>query len=510
MSQMGLMHDGLAYWARRTPDKVACSLDGNANLTYVELARWSDGLAEELQKRGVELGDRVAITAANSLDWIVCAFAVAKAGGIIVPFNDRLVGEELAYLAFDSRPRLIIADGERAERMGNAGVNVPIMPIEETAQYRDGASVGWCEVRRESDDVAMIIFTSGSTSRPKGAMMTHGSYLLKFMEIMLLDNRMGPNTRSLMPFGLHSSPGLPWGQMFTTMIGGTLYFNEKYSANNVLRLLRDEQISFFIGVPMIYDQVAALSDFSDADLSHLTFARIGGATPTQDTITAWQEKGIALRQLYGMSEVGGGAIIASETEAIARPDSCGRGLAMTRFRIQRDDGKECEPGEPGHILLTGPGLMKGYWNKPEETAAALRDGWMHTGDIGVVDQDGYFRFVDRSKEMIKSGGFNVSPAEIEGVMSKHPAIREVAVFGVPDPNYDEAIFACASCEANVNVQDLFDWCVERMAGYKLPRYIDILNQPLPRLANEKVDRRSLKKTYASVATTRERLRSSSA
>ena len=130
---------------------------------------------------------------------------------------------------------------------------------------------------------------------------------------------------------------------------------------------------------------------------------------------------------------------------------------------------------------------------------------MHTGDIGVVDEDGYFRFVDRSKEMIKSGGFNVSPAEIEGVMSQHPAIREVAVFGVEDPDYAEAIFACASCASPLAEQELFDWCVERMAGYKLPRYVDIIDTPLPRLANEKIDRRDLKQRYANVVATRERL-----
>ncbi|QQN74395.1 class I adenylate-forming enzyme family protein [Croceicoccus sp. YJ47] len=507
MSQMGLIHDGLDYWARRTPEKMAFSFDGEDALTYGELAKWSDGLAEHLQSQDVRPGDRVAIAAANSLEWIASAFAIAKSGGIIVPFNDRLVGLELHYLASDSDPRLIIADSERAERMVKAGVTATIMPIDHVSQFRGGATDGWQQVRRESEDVAMIIFTSGSTSRPKGAMMTHGSYLLKFTEMLLLDNRIGAETRSLMPFGLHSSPGLPWGQMFTTIVGGTLYFTQKYSTEKILRLLAQERITFFIGVPMIYDQLADLPQFADADLSHLTFARIGGATPTRETLARWMEKGIALRQLYGMSEVGGGAIIASEAEARARPDSCGRGLALSRFRIQRDDGSPCDPGEAGHILLTGPGLMKAYWNKPEETSAALQDGWMHTGDIGMVDEEGYFHFIDRSKEMIKSGGFNVSPAEIEGIISQHPAIAEVAVFGVQDADYAEAIFACARCNAALEEQELFDWCAERMAGYKLPRYVELTDKPLPRLANEKVDRQQLKRTYAAVSNRRDRLRS---
>lgn len=505
MSGFGLMHDGLSYWARRFPDKPAFAF-GDQTITYAELAKWSGGVAQHLQSCGVVPGDRVAIAASNSLDWVAAAFGIALAGAIIVPFNDRLVGEELAYLATDSDPKIIIADDDRRDRMVAAGVPHGMLSIDMLGECRGGPDEDWREVRPEAEDVAMIIFTSGSTSRPKGAMMTHGSYLLKFLEMRLLDDRLGTDTRALMPFGLHSSPGLPWGIMFTTILGGTLHFLEKYNAEAAFETLRDKQITFFIGVPMIYDQIASQPDFGEADLSALTFARIGGATPSAGIIEKWREKGIALRQLYGMSEVGGGALIATEQEAHDRPECCGRGLAFSRVRILRDDGSDCAVGEQGHVLLRGPGLMKGYWNKPEETKAALREGWMHTGDIGVVDEDGYFRFVDRSKEMIKSGGFNVSPAEIESVIARHDKVHEVAVFGVSDDVYAEAIFACVQADASLGRQDLFDWCCERMAGYKLPRFIEITDQPLPRLANEKIDRRRLKELYADAAQSRERLK----
>ena len=334
----GLMHDGLAYWARRTPDKLAVVLDRRETLTYGELARWSDGIAEHLQQRGVGPEQNIGIAAANAIAWVAAAFAILKTGATIAPFNDRLLGEELAYLADYSEAPLIIADDTRAARLAEAGVTTPILALDDLDQYRGGASAGWSGVRVSSDTIAMIIFTSGSTARPKGAMMPHGNYLAKFMEMRMLDGRLGPDTRSLMPFGLHSSPGLPWGILFTTTLGGTLYCTAKYEAGATLDTLVGERITFFIGVPMVYDQVSRLPGFAGADLSALTFARIGGATPSSETLARWRDEGVIVRQLYGMTEVGGGSIIASEEEALAQPLACGRGLAFSRFRIVRDDG----------------------------------------------------------------------------------------------------------------------------------------------------------------------------
>ena len=491
----GLMHDGLAYWARRSPEKVAVVFDRDQRLTYAELARWSDGVAEHLQHDGIGPGQNVAIAAANAIAWVAAAFGVLKAGATIAPFNDRLLGEELAYLAEYSEATLIIADAVRAARLDEAEVTTPRLALEEIEQFRKGASPRWRAARASSDTTAMIIFTSGSTARPKGAMMPHGNYLAKFMELRLLDGRLGSDTRSLMPFGLHSSPGLPWGILFTTTLGGTLYCTAKYEADRTLRTLVEERITFFIGVPMIYEQVSQLPDFGSADLGALTFARIGGATPTLTTLARWQDAGVTVRQLYGMTEVGGGSIIASEEEAQTNPASCGRGLAFSRFRIVRDDGSECAANEAGHVLLQGPGMMSGYWRQPKATAEALVDGWMNTGDIGEVDANGFFTFVDRSKEMIKAGGYNVSPSEIEAVLARHEAVVEAAVFAVKDDRFAEAPCACVFTSKEVSSQDILDFCAERLAGFKLPRFIAQLDEPLPRLANEKVDRRSLKARF---------------
>lgn len=499
MPTNGLLHDGLAYWARRTPDRPAVVFVDHGSVTYGELARWSEGVAERLQGEGIAPGDNVAIAGANCLEWVAAAFGVLKAGGTIAPFNDRLLGEELAYLANYSEAKLIIADAQRRALLDGAGVATPGLALESLGDWRSGPSRPLAEARVDSATTAMIIFTSGSTARPKGAMMGHGNYLAKFMEMRLLAPELGPETRSLMPFGLHSSPGLPWGILFTTTLGGTLYFVERYDAMSTLRTLVDERITFFIGVPMIYEQVSRLPDFAGANLSALTFARIGGATPLPETLESWCEAGVIVRQLYGMTEVGGGSIIASPEEARAKPASCGRGLAFSRFRILRDDGSPCDPNEPGNVFLQGPGMMSGYWRQPEASAEVLADNWMHTGDIGSIDEDGYFYFIDRSKEMIKAGGYNVSPSEIEAVLARHCAIAEAAVFGVNDPKVGETAFACVYATADVEPKDLLDYCAERLARFKLPRFIAISTQPLPRLANEKIDRRRLKEFYADPA-----------
>ena len=488
----GLLHDGVDYWARRMPDKHAVVLDDEPPLSYGELARRSDRAAALLQANGVIPGDRVGLAASNSIVWVVAAVAILKAGAIIAPFNDRLLGDELAYLASYSDPRIIVADSVRAALLTGSGVKVPILELDDLDAVGLEVPKGWEAVRVPSSSVAMIIFTSGSTARPKGAMMSHGNYLAKYMEMHLLDQRLGGDTRSLMPFGLHSSPGTPWGILFTTTIGGTLFCTRKYDAERTLRTLVEQRITFFIGVPMIYDQIAQLPEFRNADLSALTFARVGGASGTHDTPALWRDKGVSLRQLYGMTEVGGGSIIASEEEAAARPLSCGRGLAFSRFRIVGDDGIACEPGQPGHVLLRGPGMMTGYWRDSEATSDAVRDGWMHTGDIGVVDEEGYFTFVDRAKEMIKSGGFNISPSEIEAVLLEIEGVEEAAVFSVSDPKFSEVPCACIYAPAALDPQAIFEHCRRRLAGFKLPRYILPRPTPLPRLASEKIDRRLLK------------------
>jgi fatty-acyl-CoA synthase len=491
-----LLQDGLEYWRRQTPAKAAFSLDDTACLTYGELGDWSDGIAEYLHERGVTPGDNVAITGANSVDWVAAAFGVLKAGAVIVPFNERFVRDEMAYLVDFSAPRLIVADRTRAEVLNGVANVARIVPMESLAAHRDGASSGWRAPRVDSTALAIIMFTSGTTDRPKGVMYAHGSHLAKFYEQLLVERSLGSDTRIYMPFAISSGPGCSWCSMLCTLIGGTMYFTQKFDPDRALRTLAKEKISYLAGMPLIYEQVSRVAGFAEADLSQLKFAVIGGARVSRELIDTWRNKGVVIRNLYGMTEVGGAGIQANETDAIKRPYACGRGMIFTRVRVVDGNGADCAPNQAGNVLLRGPGMMVGYWRNPEATARAVIDGWMHTGDIGSLDEEGFFTFIDRSKDMIISGGFKISPSDVEAVLSQVKSVYEVAVFPVPDDKFGETPCACVYGAGEIEGAALFAHCRERLAGYKLPRYIICLETPLPRMSSGKINKRLLKQDYA--------------
>lgn len=491
----GLLHDGLEYWRRNTPHKTAVVLDDTDTLSYEELGRWSDGIASQLMASGVEAGDRVGISAANSLEWVASAFAVLKCGAIIAPMNERFVADEFRYLIEFCEPSIIIADERRRETMASLAQTPPILAIENMGAYRSGPPDGWRPERVSSDAAAMIVFTSGSSGTPKGVVLSHDEQLGKFFEMTLGAPELGPDTRSLMPLGIQSAPGTAWGYLFSSTIGGTFYFMRRYSAEATLATLAEQRITTFVAFPLLYREVSNLPGFTSADLSSLTFARCGGATLPRDTWTRWRDKKVTIRALYGMTECGGGALIATESEAMAKPDSCGRGMLFTQVKILRDDGTPCAPDEPGNVYLRGPGIMVGYWRNPQATAETLVDGWLRTGDIGILDEEGYFFFVDRAKEIVKCGGFNVSPIEVENVLRELEAIEDAAVFSVPDEKYVEVPLACIVLRSPTEKTRIFEHCKDRLANFKLPRYVEIVDD-LPRIAGGKVDRQSLKGRYA--------------
>ena len=489
-----LFQDALVFWAKQMPQRLAAVIDGDEGITYAELDRWSDGIAARLQEMGVKPGDNVAMTGANCLEWIPAAFGILKAGGTIVPYNDRFVKDEVRFLLDFSEPTVIIADAGRRDLLSTMSVNQPIEPMEMLGHYRQGAPAGWTAARVDSDTLAMIIFTSGTTGTPKGVMVSHAQGLDKFAEQILAEpafRTVEGGGAMLMPLSLHAAPGTQAGYMLSTVLGTTFHCMRKYDAQMALEILTDHGITILLGMPIMCEQVARLPGFAAADLSGIKYAVVGGARVQRWMLDAWREKGVVLRQLYGMTEVGGTGIFASATEALAKPEYCGRGLMGTRIRVVRPDGNDCGANEPGAVLIKGPGMMVGYWRNPEATAKAVIDGWMHSGDIGEYDEDGYFRFIDRSKEMIISGGYNISPAEIEAVIAQIDGVVEVAVFSVPDDKFGETPGACVHAAAHVTPEQVFAHCKTQLAGFKLPRYIVPHEEPLPRMASGKIAKRAL-------------------
>ena len=494
------LHDGLEHWRDVSPGKVAVEMDLTSAVTYSQLGNWSDAVARRLVAEGAQPGDRVVVVGSNSLALIASAFGILKAGAIIVPLNDRFTASELLHLIKFSGAAIIIADGPRHALVAGLDLPLPLISFDEVEGLRNVLCDRWPPVHLAADAIAMIVFTSGSTGSPKGVMLSHADHLGRFLEMMLFSPGLGPNTNAMMPMGIQAAPGTAWGYMFSSVIGGTFYFNSKYDAAKTLRTLVEKRIDFLNAVPLIYKEISRLPEFAESDLSNLTFARCGGSRLPGETWSAWSDNGVTIRTLYGMSEIGGNALIATVAEAKRKPESCGKGMFFTRFRIVRPDGTECNANEPGAVLLRGPGIMAGYWRDPVATDETIQDGWLHTGDIGLRDEDGEFFFVDRAKELVKCGGFNVSPQEIENLLLEIDGVDEVAVFAVADERYTEVPFALIFSSKPLEKSAVFAFCKVRLANYKLPRYIEFVDSPLPRLVRGKIDKQSLKMGYADAET----------
>ena len=494
-----LLYDGLDHWARKNPDKAALVRDDGVAVSYAELARWSDGIAAHLGSIGVAPGDVVAVSGLSCFEWIASAFGVYKAGAILSPFNERFVAAEMAHLISVTTPSAAIADVDRAALLREASPSLTVLAMEDMELHRDGPPAGWTKPDISSDAIALIIFTSGSSGKPKGVMFSHARHLDNIYELQAIDRSCGPDMCYLLTVSMQSGPGSMFSYPMTMTFGGTMVFLRKFDPAAALRLIVDHRVTFLPTFPQLWEQIALLPDFADADLSALHTAHVGGARVPPHILSKWREKGVMLRQIYGQTEVGGYATIATDRECLGDKFSCGSGLIHTRIRIVGPDGEDCPPGVPGEVQIKGPGTMIGYWKNPEATAETIVDGWIHTGDLGLLDDDGDFVFVDRSKDMIITGGFNVSPLEIERVIGEIPEIVEVAVISVPDVKFGEAPAACIFAEIDVEEEAVFLRCKANLAGFKLPRYVIRTPEPLPRLSNGKLNKNVLREKYSDAA-----------
>jgi fatty-acyl-CoA synthase len=279
-----------------------------------------------------------------------------------------------------------------------------------------------------------------------------------------------------------------------------------FTPERYLQILVEEKIAGFGGVPTFFERIAAVPGFAQADLSNLKIATTGGSRVSRALQEAWAAKGIVIRQIYGQTECGGNATLMPADLAAAMPEKCGRGGIFTELRIIDADGAVQPPGQPGQILIRGPGTMIGYWNNPKATAEVLRDGWLYTGDIGVLDEDGLLTFVDRMKDIVISGGLNISAAEVERCVSEFPGVEEVAVISAKDARFGETPLAVVYGQAPIDVKALIAHCNERLADFKVPRYVAFENEPLPRLATQKISKPILREKYKDADKSLERVR----
>jgi fatty-acyl-CoA synthase len=503
-----LVTDGLCYWARQAPGRPAIVFDGTDLVDYQSLDRWTDAAARCHAEAGLRAGDRIGIIGDNSLEWVVAALGALKLGAVVVPFNNRFTPDELRYLVDDSGPAMVLADDANTDRMAAALARlpaavdaVPLHPLSTFTGLRHEQAAPVPRPAAGPDDVTQIVYTSGTSSRPKGVLFTHRSTFNLIADFAFAEPALRPGARIIYVLSMSGAPGLLWHFLHPLTRGLSIFYERGFEPARTLRRLAEAKIQIMAGVPVLFEQMAKLPAFADADLSALELVTIAGARAPVPVIRAWLDKGVLLRQAYGMTELGGISSLNPAEQAVNRPESVGRGTVFTRHRVVRPDGADCDPEEPGEIIVSGPGVTPGYWRNEAAYGDAMRDGWFHSGDVGVKDADGFIRVVDRLKDIIITGGYNVAPSEIEAVISELPAVIEVCVVSAADAKFGEAPAAVIYARDTITAEEVTAHCRERLAGYKVPRHVIVQNQPLERMASGKIARRKVRDAHPALAAT---------
>ena len=468
----------------------------DATTTYSELDEASARVAGMLRQRGFKPGDRAGIMLPNVAEFAVVYYGVLRAGGVVVPMNPLLKVREVAYYLGDSGARLMFGWHDFAgDARGGAERADAEAVVVDPASFPDllAAAIPDYEVAdRDDEDTAVILYTSGTTGEPKGAELTHGN-LTGNAEVFCADIiRPGPDD---VIFG-----GLPlfhaFGQTCTLNVavtsGACLTLLPRFAADHALRILAGHRVTVFAGVPTMYVALLHQPDRADHDVSALRMCISGGAALPVEVLRGFEEAfGCLVLEGYGLSETSPVASF-NPPDRERKPGSIGTPMRGVQMRVVDKEDHEVPQGTVGEIVIRGPNVMKGYWHRPEATAEAIRDGWFHTGDLARVDEDGYFYIVDRKKDLIIRGGYNIYPREIEEVLYEHPAVAEAAVIGLPHPALGEEVGAAVTLKpgASVTTEELRDHVKTQVAAYKYPRHVWIVDA-LPKGPTGKILKREI-------------------
>jgi long-chain acyl-CoA synthetase len=481
--------------ARRRAAMPALKQD-DVVLTYGGLDDLTSRVAGFLRARGVEPGDRVALMLPNVLHFPVAYYGVLRAGGVVVPMNVLLKRREVAYHLGDSGAKLVFAWHEFAEETeagaADAGAEcVVIRPGEFGRTVAAAAPLTQLRVRVGSD-TAVILYTSGTTGKPKGAELTHAN-LVRNADVARRLFRIEEDSVTLGVLPLFHSFGQTCGLNATIASGGQLTLLPRFDAGKALEILQRDRVTVFEGVPTMYSALLCHPERESFDVSSLRICASGGAAMPVEILREFERVfGCTILEGYGLSETSPVASF-NHPDRARKPGSIGTPIEGVEMRVVNGSGKPLAAGEVGEIAIRGHNVMKGYWQKPEATAEVLSaDGWFRTGDLARVDEDGYFFIVDRKKDLIIRGGFNVYPRELEELLYEHPAVREAAVIGIPHPHLGEEVAAVVSLmpEAEATEDELRDFVKSQIAAYKYPRLVWIVDE-LPKTATGKILKREI-------------------
>ncbi|NUU22355.1 MAG: long-chain fatty acid--CoA ligase [Streptomycetaceae bacterium] len=496
----------LDYHAAQRPEAAAIVAD-DRRTTFRELHDRVNRLASGLAELGVGRGDVVALLLYNRPEFLEAVYAANRIGAVFLPLNYRLSEDEWQYILGHARARAIITEPEfapAADRLSRrlAGLRHRIL-VGETPEapwtgYADllarhrGARVE--PVEADADDLQRLMYTSGTTSRPKGVRITYGNLHAKNSALIVHFGLTAADS-TLVCGPLYHVGGLDLPGLATAYAGGALVLQHKFDAAGALRAMQEHRVTNVWLAPAMVNAVLEVPDREAYDTASIRFV-IGGGEKTPEPVlrritTAFPNAWFA--DAYGLTETVSGDTFLDRAHATLKLGSVGRPVPHTRVRIVDDAGKEVPAGEVGEITLRGPKVFAGYWRDDEATAAAIRDGWFHTGDIGHVDEDGFLYIDDRKKDMIVSGGENIATPEVERVLYEHPAVLEAAVVGLAHPRWGEVprAFVVFRPGAGVSAEELQEFCRARLAKFKVPARVDVIDE-LPRTPSGKVLKRNLR------------------
>ncbi|MBU73664.1 long-chain-fatty-acid--CoA ligase [Spongiibacter sp.] len=499
--------DYLSFQVRMRPRQLFGS-DGLQSLTYAEAWQRAGHVAAALQREGLGAGDRVAILCKNSLDNLLVFFGCARAGMVPVGINYRLTADEVGFIAEDAEVKLLFVDGEFAPLIGPFLAKKPQVSV---LGDLDGAPSlsGWLEgvgepvdVAIRADDVLFQMYTSGTTGLPKGTLLTHHNVICNSVQAPLTTGR-APRAgdRSLLIAPTFHALGLV-GALMAIYYGSSLIIHRDFDPVAMVDTLRDDNINYLSVVPvMLQFALACVPDIDSYSFPNLNWMNYGASPISVDLLTRCLEVfDCEFYQGYGQTEATTALTFLTHDDHMraleSKPEllrSCGRPVFATELRIVDDQGKTLPTGEIGEILARGPQVMKGYWKREEATAKTVVDGWLHTGDAGYLDDEGYLYIKDRVKDLVISGGENIYPAEVENTLMSHPAIADAAVIGVPDETWGEVPLAVlvAGDQGRISLEELTIHCRKTLAGFKVPKHLEYVDM-LPRNPSGKILKKELR------------------
>jgi long-chain acyl-CoA synthetase len=495
------LNENLKRTVQRSPENEAYYFMGERT-SYAKLDQDVDRVAASLAAKGIGKGDKVALLLGNTPQFVISYYGILRTGAAVVPINPIYTANEITYILSNSEARAAVSVGQLEPLLSKLQVDLPSLEFIVYSESVGENSLSFGQLLQhtnvpfatpviEEDDLAVILYTSGTTGQPKGAMLTHKNMASnaiachEFMQLTESDRMIAV---------------LPMFHVFCMTVcmnapieaGATMLILAKFSPAEVVDTIREEKATLFAGVPTMYNFIYQLSTPDKEDFATIRSCISGGAAIPVALLHKFEERfGVIILEGYGLSEAAPVTAF-NQLGQVRKAGSIGTDVPGVKNKVVNEDGVEVAPGEVGELIVYGPNVMKGYLGMPEAAAAALRDGWLYTGDVARMDEDRYFYIVDRKKDMIIVGGYNVYPREVEEVLYKHPGIVEAAVIGVPNEEYGETVKAfVVKSDEQLGADTVMEFCRGNLAKYKVPTQIEFMNE-LPKNTTGKILRRSLR------------------